>query len=436
MANTQKVKPLEIYFDNRAGTYWMRSGARFLSLDGRNIKLHLMRSGMRVDTEDEHGLRDGDRVLTNAQLERAIDYAGPLAGHDAGLLPLSDGSKALVTSQVAPVEAKAGKCPTLIRFLNQLLVDDEQTGFFMFWLKMGLESVRKRDFRPGQLLVLAGPSGCGKSFLQALITEVFGGRSAKPYRYMIGDTAFNSDLAAAEHLVIEDENSSADIRSRRAFGAAIKQFTVNRDMSVHAKGRQAITLPTFHRLTLSVNQEPENLMILPPMDSSLLDNVMLFKCQPAELSEDREKNWQVFTGELPAFVAHVRSLRIPAGLRCPRFGVVAFHHPEILEVITQISPEQRLLNLIDEILFTRRQSEDWKAFTERTKEPWEGSAEELEKVLRAPDSGFGFAVDKLLYFSSACGVYLSRLANKSPGRFVMSKNKGRTVWTIGKGDAK
>lgn len=412
----------EIYFDNRQGSYWLRlQESRFLNLDSRNVKLHFMRSGYRIDPEDDFGLKAGDNLLVVAQLERFVDYAGPLAGHRLGLVTLASGARVLVTSEARPVKAgKSARCPAMEDFLQHLF-GPEQTAIVLYWLKTALDSLTRGDFRPGQLLVLAGPSGCGKSLFQALVTQLLGGRSAKPYRYMTGETAFNADLAGAEHLVIEDENASADIRSRRKFGASIKEYTVNTESSVHAKGRQAITLPTFKRLTLSVNDEPENLMILPPMDASLLDKVTLLKCSPAPLphGEDRAKNWQTFMDELPGLVNFLCNIKVPRKFRDERFGVAAFHHPEILDVISSISPERRLDNLIQEVLF--------KGTTMRE---WEGTAEELEQRLRAPESGFGFAVDKLLYFSSACGVYLARLASKEPERFQVNKDGSRTLWRI------
>lgn len=429
MSNKAPKLP-EIYFDNRGGSYWLKLQCnRFLNLDSRNVKLHLQRGGFEVDRELDTGMKAGDNALVVTQIDRFVDYAGPLSGHKTGLFTAAGGRRVLVTSETEPVKpAKKAHAPFLEQFIGELFGD--QSHFALYWLKLAWTSLVKSDFRPGQLCVLAGPSNCGKSFFQVMVTELLGGRSGKPYRYMIGETSFNSDLAAAEHLVIEDENASSDIRSRRTFGAAIKDFTVNTQMSVHAKGREAITLPTFKRVTLSVNDEPENLMILPPLDNSILDKVMLFKCTPAKLSEEREENLSLMRRDLPGLAAMLKELRIPPRWKCPRFGVRAYHNPELLELLADISPESRLLSLIDEVLFKRRTGESHEDFRERTAEGWRGTAVELEKELRS--SAFTFAVEKLLYFSSACGVYLSRLAQKFPDRFEQRRNNGRTGWQINK----
>lgn len=410
-----------IYFDANSSNYWMELvPGRFTELAEKDVKRHLMLKGIHVNLKDDIGLTEGGRIFAQCQVRRCCEYAGPLAGHKVGSFKTSDGRLVLVTSPSTPIEPKRGPCDRLERFLGELL-GDEQSVFFLAWLKVGYESQIDGDFKPGQLLALFGKSGCGKSLLQSLITEFFGGRSAKPYSFMIGDTKFNSDLAKAEHLMIEDENASHDIRSRRKFGTSIKEFTVNKEMRIHGKGLEAITLPTFKRLTSSGNSEAENLMILPPMDDSILDKIILFKCGPTTLSNDRKKNWKQLAGELPQLAHHLLQMKIPKAMQDARFGVRAYHNPELMEILNAVSPEHRLLSLIDEILWTGKPDAaeiDQHRLT----------AEQLEQKLR--NSTFGFAVEKLLYFSSACGVYLARLASKYPDRFEQRKTQGKTVWLI------
>ena len=100
---------------------------------------------------------------------------------------------------------------------------------------------------------------------------------ASPHAYMTGVTPFNSELFRAEHLVIEDNTASTDIRARRAFGALLKTITVNEDQPCFGKGREALNLTPFWRLFISANDEPENLMVLPPIDESVTDKLIPLK---------------------------------------------------------------------------------------------------------------------------------------------------------------
>lgn len=408
----EQAPPL-LYFDSRTGSYWMKLADRYLLLDTAQARLHLRKAGLFSGRVDD-GLNECERAFIAAQIDRHIDYAGALAGCPIGPMMTDAGFRILVTTGARLPESKRGAAENLDKYFSELF-GDEQSVVALAWLKVARESLIAGDFRPGQLLVLAGPSGCGKSLFQALVTAWLGGRSAKPYRYFIGDTPFNADLASAEHLMIEDENASTDIRTRRNFGGRIKEFCVCKELSIHAKGRQALTLPTFRRITLSVNDEPENLMILPPLDVSLSDKITLLRCRPAELSSDRAKNWKALAGELPALAWRLERWSIPHALRCSRFGVKAWHHPDLLDALSDLSPEARLLNIIDQTLFEKANPT-----------PWTGTSEALEMELR--QTKFGFAVERLLYFPGAAGTYLGRLSKN--GRIQKGIRSGKTHWTI------
>src|SRR5207249_3354414 len=150
------------------------------------------------------------------------------------------------------------------KFLNGLL-DKEQLPVLMGWLLVAYEALRSGEPRHGQALGLVGPAKAGKSLLQKLITIILGGRVKHPFKYMTGRTDFNAELFEAEHLSIDDEKASIDIRSRRELGTAIKMVCVNQEQTCFRKYATPVTLLPFWRLTISVNDDPEALQVLPPL---------------------------------------------------------------------------------------------------------------------------------------------------------------------------
>lgn len=430
MANENDPKIPEIYYECGRKAYWVKlpSGI-FLEQDSRDIARRLRACGYSTERADD-AISQIEQVIEHTQDHRHVHYAGPLAGFRIGRYELN-GFKVLVTAEPqglwTPWKGKrptfSKDCPAISRFLGELLGD--HSDYLLAWLKVALDSLRGGSWQPGQMLVFAGPSNCGKNFLQFLITQILGGRSANPTRYLLGFTQFNSDLCQAEHLQIADEKAETNIGARRQFGAMVKQMTVNEDVSMHAKGNQAITLAIWRRLTLSCNQEPENLAILPPLDASIIDKIMLFLCGVATLSDDRNANRTKFLSEIPAFREVLRHWKIPDELRTrreewSRFGCDSWHDPELVEAVSGLSPETHLMNLIDEIIFESKDApEIWGP------QP----AQRLESDLLR-DQAYRNQVGNLLKFSNSCGTYLSRLERRFPARFISSKSKGVVRWRI------
>src|SRR5207248_6855214 len=124
-------------------------------------------------------------------------------------------------------------------------------------------------------------------------------------------TAFNADLFAAGHLMIEDVAESTDIRKRRAFGANIKAFAVNQEQHCHGKNQQALTLTPRWRVSITLNDEPERLLVLPPIDEDIHDKITLLNVtkrdmpMPTNSAAEVHGFWNVILAELPAFVHYL-----------------------------------------------------------------------------------------------------------------------------------
>jgi hypothetical protein len=226
----------------------------------------------RKDTELTSPL---DRTFTALQKRHKVDYAGPLAGYRTGLIEYN-GNKILITRGPKLIDPVKGDFPTIAEYLTGML--REQRIYADCWLHLAVTPVYNCEPATGQVLVLAGAPDTGKSvFQKLLVTPMLGGRVAMPYQYMIGDTTFNEDWFSAEHLMIEDEGAGKDINTRNLFAAKLKQIAVNEDHRNHGKGSKALYLPPCWRATVSVNDDPEHIRVLPPIDSSVKDKLIILK---------------------------------------------------------------------------------------------------------------------------------------------------------------
>jgi hypothetical protein len=415
----------QVYYDKNAGTYYMPdSRGRWYkgseTLAQRHLKLKHDVSPLR-ERGDIHSPLDEALWYINQRCQ--VGYGGRLAGYRPGVYE-QHGEMILVTDGPKLIEPKEGDFTVISKFLTGLL-GEEQRRYFDCWLKVAVEALMNQKIRPGQAFVVAGPKDCGKSVLQNLIiTPALGGRMAKPYQFMSGVTSFNSNLFETEHLSIEDDVASSDIRARRNFGSHLKQFTANEGVQHHAKGRPAMTLNPFWRVSVSLNDEPENLAIIPPIDGSLSDKFILCKAyrnelpMPTTTDEERAAFRAKVGQEMHGYLYDLLNMEIPPDLRHPRYGVKAYLNEEILGALNEIAPEFRLLDLIE-----YRFAGEWK-------KPIKKTATEWENYLRDHEFGLRDQVNKLLYASNTCGTYLTRLEEKVPDRVSSIKSNGTKKYMI------
>jgi hypothetical protein len=282
---------------------------------------------------------------------------------------------------------------------------DSQIISFYGWVKISYTAFCARKFQPGQALSLAGPIECGKSLVQSLITEILGGRSAKAVMFLQGRTDFNGELFGAEHLIMEDEAASTIHRDRMALGTSIKNLIANKVHPCHPKHRQIVNLCPWWRLSISLNDRAERLLVLPPLTDDMADKIILLRASKhpmpmaAETAEEKQIFWRTLLSELPAFLYWlINDFQIEDSWRNTRFGIKTFHHPTLLTELEELTPAIALLGLIDT-------ADIWDAGNNE----WEGTARELRTLLIA-NQKTGRDAQRLLEWSNACGQYLNDLA--------------------------
>ncbi len=439
---------IRVYMDTRDGSFWFKLKGRYINLKKGELKLHFATLGLREDRY-HNGIREIDWPFWNAMNTRLIDYAGSLGGHRCGIFTDGSGRQFLVTDEAGGVwddlVPATSPAPKFFKAFVAELLPNDQAEYFYYWLAIALRSLRRGDFQPGQVVIFAGPHRCGKSLLQSIITEVLGGRVANPSLYLFQKTNFNYDLAGAEHWAIEDPRSTTDMRTRRDFGAALKEATVNRNLAIHRKNKDALALPIFRRVTISVNDEPENLAVAPPIEPSIEDKMFMFHCNRVTeaftqfrvvsgtrslLTETRNEGeldqaglWKMVRDEIPLIRAWLlRTFRtVPATLRDDRFGIKAWQHVDLLEELSEMSADVRLWRLIQEVLFKPGKDQ-------APRSQYQGTAIDIEKLLRS--SEFGFEVEKCLKGFGQCGSQLGKLAKKYPDHVIKKPSGGYTTWVI------
>ena len=117
--------------------------------------------------------------------------------------------------------------------------------------------------------------------------------------------------------------------------------------------------------------------------------------------------------ELPFFLFDLLNGEISADYASERYGITHYHNPDVMEIISELAPEEQLLELLYAAEITS----------------FQGSARELkQRLVNHPT--VGREATKLLDWHQNCGAYLGRLRKKQPTHFTDRHSRMGTVWLI------
>jgi hypothetical protein len=382
---------LEIYFERGTRRFLMREGERFEDKGDRLTKLALIQHGL-SDFPDASGMSEADAFLLDVSKHRKIDYYGPLPGYRAGLHQIGQQSF-LVSEQcdnavfTEETPAKPTPAPPFISaVLQEALGDFDQWMHFCHWLAVGLRSLRRGDFKPGQFCFFVGKANSGKSLVQFIITVILGGRGVNCAAQfgVSGDPnveKFTTGLLKGEHWYMGDPVASVQKGARLLMAGRMKTFFHEENFVFRGMQKVGFDVPVFRRGTGSVNDDPSDLMVLPDMRSGLGDKINLYRfidkgehadgtqkpldCVQRFVSQQSLPNFDSTDGadrkaikeaverEAPMARAWLLSQfrNVPTAMADDRVGLKAWHHPQLIKELGAISPDARALSFIQKVLF-------------------------------------------------------------------------------------
>jgi hypothetical protein len=406
---------------------------RWLPFRATSYKRLLISRGKSDKVEKGEIMSEIDLEIVRVQTENDVARYGPLCGRNSGFYE-ADGSRVLVTEDMRLIEPIKGNFPTILAVLKGLFfqseteeIGDAQLYTICGWMKSSVEALRAGRQQQQQALAIGGEKDCGKSFVQHhIVTPCLAGRSVDAERYFLRGNDFNSDFFGAEHLTLDDCHASTRIGDRLQFAAKLKGHTVGATVkSCHGKGKDAVTVRPWWRVTITLNDDPESLLVLPPLNEDFADKLILLRASrfdfpcPITTAAEKEAFERKLHSEIPAFLYWLlNEYKIPEKYADPRrYNVATFHHPELKQNLESLSPESELLDLIDLTL----------ADDLRDGPKWI-TAEDLEQRIRA--SSHHRRAEMIFTYRQACAKYLHRLSQKQPERVSKGRTSSANGWNI------
>jgi hypothetical protein len=410
------------FYTGRAGFAFRRKDGKYIPLPSEGaVRQHLTVTGVaRAETT---------AALCRIREENFVSYIGPLAGFPAGLHPSCDGWNLLVTSGPRIIESKPGDFDLIEGIFGGLFnqkESTEQADCVFSWLKHARKSVIEGRRHPLPALAMIGPRGAGKSLAIEIVNLCLGGRKAAAYRFLCGASAFNADCVGAELLIIDDDAASRDHRARTRLAQGIKKTLFGSAPSFEGKGKDQFTAEPVQNLIIAVNDEPEHVQVLPELDETMDDKIILTRTGTAKIPEhlvnDRKGLMAAIVAEIPSFCHWIETKQEREDAIDERGRLRCFRHPEILAMINSISPENRLAELV---------AQCWKIQDViKVDGSWKGTAAVLESALLDSETT-RHAARTLLSWSGATGAYLARLTESGAGFKKTGQRNGVMNYEIG-----
>jgi hypothetical protein len=462
----------QYYFDESVSCFWILNDARqWVNVSEGGFKRHLKKArGMRDKPNPGCTISPLDEEVSRVEKNCRVAYAGILAGYKKGIHFVA-GRRVLITEDPVLIEPVKGEWPILYKIFEGLLcgqepsaLDDgkfisiDQRDHFFAWLRHVVECLRSGRTAPGLALGIAGDPNCGKSFLALILRWLLGGRVGKPYAAMTGQDNFNKDSAEAVLQLVDDENQSdTRLDMRQKFASEIKKFNANNEFRLRAMHKDGIAVEVLRRLVILVNIQ--GIMVLPPLDGDVDDKIMLFKgyarprpsaaitedtpaeqaCWPAPMPTrnelEREAYRETVRLELPAFLYWLLvEWKMPSHVTGGRFVVRHWHHPQIVAELQELSPHVRLWELIvrSQCVLEKWEGDGMGGSHRVPVEKWEGSASDLEVLLKKSESSkLSEAEKKEVVASNWLGKRL-KLCEKHFGKGVCELHEGRMkkLWVL------
>jgi hypothetical protein len=338
------------YFDGER--YYVKNDERWEHLNKENTILELKGAGCALKPRRGQHVSDSEKALLHIHKNRRVASAVPILFNPDEIVELK-GERYLNTSTKKVMQPADDGDPSKWPFIHDFIYngfDGQLDGipasdYMMAWWKRAYESSYNGRPLPGQILIIAGEAHCGKTLFNTWVLGQSLGGSVNAEPILMKQTSFNKQGAEVALWRCDDAASDGDYQAKLSFAKSLKAMAANPTQLYQPKFRDAIELPFLGRVVVTTNVDPESIRVLPTMDASMKDKIMLFKIKEdfhPHFYDSNYKNEARVMQELPHALRFLLDWNPPSLVMDPkfkRFGVRAFHHPDLIQAAQTESRE-------------------------------------------------------------------------------------------------
>ena len=212
--------------------------------------------------------------------------------------------------------------------------NNEQLTYFLAWIKWYYVNAYNKTPGPGQALVLAGEVGKGKTFFSKAVLGGLMGGFADASTHLVEGSQWTSSLAESPIMGIDDAIATANYQDNMKLTQRIKRYVANASINYNQKFGSQGEVPWLGRVVITCNLDMESQRIIPGMDLSTRDKIMLFRASALNVQyESWAEMAKILARELPNFARFLIEWEMPDECIADeaRFGVKPYHDKQMFD---------------------------------------------------------------------------------------------------------
>lgn len=404
----------DIFFDGQF--YWALGSNGWRCMNRTDIGSHLKVKCGLSSRPDSNGISAVERAIVTVQDLQQVDSVVKSPATPPGVL-YRNGERILNTLERYCIAPEEGSFKYIDSYLNSLLENEEQLLHLLAWMQYAYKSGLDLDMQPGQTLFLVGKTNTGKTLFSTVLLAGLLGSSMDAADFLTGRDDWSGPLLEHAVWTVDDVTALASSASSRHWNSMLKKMVANRSFTVKEKYRRDVSTVWNGRVVVTLNDDAQSLGVLPDLDISNQDKVMVLRCheERQEFPTDAAKQ---IRAELPAFAHWLKNWTPPAHvISGGRYHVHGFLAPELEEEARQNSSSHAIFELLITYM-------DGMSMTE----PLKGSATDIHGLLSETGSPVEAAMRQIN--PNMLGRHLGSLNVKFPELVERVRRTHSRGWVI------
>lgn len=418
----------DFWYDGKV--YWIKEGGNWVRYQTEEMSRVLRTDyGLSSKVGGKESASEIDKALRSIQKAKRIYGVAPFL-YVKDQVYTYNGISYLNVNNREPMKpaSEAGEFPWLASYFgivgpgiwdSSVKNGSGQRDFFLAWLQRFYQGALSGHPNQGHIIFLAGDPSIGKTFLSSFIMGEIAGGHSDAMGYLLFDKDFNKELAEVGAWSVDDARANIDPVTRRKFSNNIKTVAAGTSISYHPKFMDSVKIPWKGRLMITCNLDPKSLSIIPELDGTILDKIMLFKAAgwAPEFPPNHIIEAQV-RAELPFFLHWLLNWEPPQKItqgHGNRYGVESFHHEDLVLHSRKLDAATHFREALEDL----RRDE---AFIGRSEDFWEGTAGALVKSAKNNLGDNGITPTRV-------GMWLIQLIESKQCPWL-SQHEGRSRQTV------